>query len=85
MGVDKRSNLSDGALGCSPPRKHAPFAFHEEIKVICSNEIMQNCIYRLMCNKSELIEIQKLYNVDINWSAAKIKAMTYVAFGNIFP
>ena len=39
-----------------------------------------------MCNKSELIEIQKLYNIDINWSAAKIKAMTYmyIAFGNIF-
>ena len=83
MGVGKIINLSDGALGCSPPRKHAPFAFMKRLN-LCSTQVMANCLDRLMCNKSELIEIQKLYNVDINWSAAKIKAMTYIAFGSIF-
>ena len=48
---------------------------------LCSNKVMQRCLDRLMCNKSELIELQKLYNV-INCSAAKIKA--YIAFGNVF-
>jgi hypothetical protein len=33
---------------------------------LCSNQVMQSCLYRLMRNKSELIEIQKLYNVGIN-------------------
>ena len=43
---------------------------------LCSNKVMQSCLDRLLCNKSELIEIQKLYNVDINWSAAKIRLPT---------
>jgi hypothetical protein len=49
----------------------------------CSNKVINECIFRYKSQSCEFIEVQKLFNIDINWSAPKIKALTYVAFKNI--
>ena len=49
----------------------------------CSNKVIQECIVRYKSQSCEFIEVQKQFNIDINWSAPKIKALTYVAFKNI--
>ena len=49
----------------------------------CSNKVIQECIVRYKSQICEFIEVQKQLNIDINWSAPKIKALTYGAFKNI--
>jgi hypothetical protein len=51
---------------------------------LCTNKVMKGCLFRLRCYKSEGSEVQKSFNLDINWTAAKIKAMTYAAFRKMF-
>ena len=47
---------------------------------ICNNKVINECIYRYKRHNCELLEVQKLCNSDVNWSAPKIKALTHVAF-----
>lgn len=51
---------------------------------LCNNKVMKGCFYRFRCDNCELTEVQREYHIDIDWTAAKIKAMMFVEFRQIF-
>ena len=49
----------------------------------CSNKVISVCLCNYMRYNSELLQVQNLCNIDLNWSAPKIKALIYASFRKV--
>ena len=53
-------------------------------RIMLSENSVMAYLVNLCINGPESVELQKMYNTDINWSCGKIKALTFAAFATLF-